>query len=104
MQTNIINTVARIFGIKTEGNADAQMFLAFGHSLSRLLQRLSTLFWSVLRKAYLCGEPAGARAIPEGSSRHMTTTEIFRSVVKAASHVPSLGTDMARKFGLRGCN
>ena len=103
MRTNIIITVARIFGIQTEGNANAQMFRAFGDSLSRLCQRLSTLFWSLLRKVYLRGE-AGARANPQGISRHMTPTEILRSVVKAASQVPSLGTDPARKFGLRGCS
>ena len=104
MRSNIINIVARIFGIQTEGDANAQMFRAFGDSLSRLCQRLSTLFWSVLRKIYLRGEPAGARANPQGSSRHMTPTEILRSVVKAVSHVPSLGTDTARKIGLRGCS
>jgi len=97
MRQNINNT-RQLFGNQTERGIGAQMLAAIHGFLSLSVERLCRFIWSVFRSIYANGVPAMSRANPKGIAGMVTKR--LRTLVDAAQHVPSLGTDQAYRRGL----
>lgn len=102
MRSNINTQNQRQIGNQSERGNGAQMVSALRNLLSLSIERLCRFVWSTIRSiahaVYALDWPTASRANPEGIAGFVT--KHLWMFVEAVAHVPSLGTDRARRRGL----